>query len=113
MSEQLYVYAENPASLTNQPFRAESLRILEIMTERTRMFAQVPFIVREAMRTYCNLYIEYYYKAKAINIPMPGRRDFCVYVWTLARNRECTIKFVIRMLLFLVSPGLYRRLLIR
>ena len=86
---------------------------LDVLLERAELFAQNSFISFQTWKRYCDMYVEYYYKAKDAKIPMPGRRDFCVYVWTLARNRECTIKFVIRMLLFLVSPGLYRRLLIR
>lgn len=113
MGEQLYIYTENPDSLTNQAFRADSVRVLDIMTERIQLYARDPFIVREAMRTYCNLYIEYYFKAKAADIPMPGLRDFCAYVRKLVCRRECTVKFAVRMLLFLVSPGLYKQLLLR
>lgn len=113
IKEQLYIYVENPGSLTNQAFRPDSIRILDIMVERIKLYSRDPFIVREAMRTYCNLYIEYYFKAKTGEIPMPGLHNFCTYVWKLAFRRECTFKFTVRMLLFLVSPRLYKRLLLR
>ena len=113
MREQYYVYVENHHSLSNQAFRAESLRILDIMAERAKLFAEDPFIVREAMRTYCNLYIEYYFKAKDASILMPNCQKFCAYTWNLALYGQCTMKFAVRMLLFLVSPKLYKKLLVR
>ena len=113
MDQQYYVYCENNASLTHQGFRKESTRMLDIMTERTELFGTDSFIVRESKRTYCNLYIEYYYKAKDAGISMPNRRLFCCYVWDLVRDKACNLKFAIRMLLFLVSPKLYHTLLMR
>ena len=110
LEEQLYVYVEHPGSLSRRGFRAEALRILDILEERTRRFREDPFLVAESMRTYCNLYIEYHFRAKAAGIPMPGRRRFCRFVRLLAGRRDCTVKFLLRMGLFLLSPRLYGRL---
>lgn len=113
VDQQFYIYMENKASLTHQHFRPDSLRILDIMAERTELYRDDPFIVREAKRFYCNIYIEDYYKAKEAGIPMPDRRLFTRYVRDLLGSGSCSIKFVIRMLLFLVSPALYRFLVLR
>ena len=107
MDQQYYVYCENNASLTHQGFRKESTRMLDIMAERTELFGTDSFIVRESKRTYCNLYIEYYYKAKNAGISMPNRKIFCAYIRDLVCEKACSLKFVIRILLFLVSPKLY------
>lgn len=44
---------------------------------------------------------------------LPDLRLFRKYIWDLARSRACSIKFIVRMLLFLASPNLYHFLLIR
>lgn len=113
VDQQFYIYMENTASLSHQHFRPDSLRILDIMAERTELYRDDPFIVREAKRFYCNIYIEDYYKAKEARIPMPDRKLFARYVWDLLGSGSCSMKFVIRMLLFLVSPALYRFLVLR
>lgn len=113
VDQQYYAYCENRVSLSHQNFRKDSIRMLDIMAERTELFCRDPFIVQEAKRTYCNLYIEYYYKAKTAGIAMPNRRLFCNYVWDLVREKACTLKFTIRMLLFYLSPKLYHTLLMR
>lgn len=111
LEKPLYIYTENPASLTHRGFRRESLRILEILAERTQVFRHDPFLVRGSKRTYCNLYIEYTFKARAAGIPMPDRRRFRAYVRDLAATGDCGLKFLLRMGLFLASPGLYEFLL--
>ena len=113
MQEQFYIYAENPDSLSHRGFRQESLAILDILRRRTALFRRDPFLVRESKRTYCNLYIEYFYRAKDAQIPMPGPGTFRRYVRDLVSGRECGAKFALRMGLFLLSPALYRALLVR
>lgn len=112
VDQQYYVYRENSASLTRQGFRPDSLRILDIMAERTELYSDDPFIVREAKRFYCNIYIEDYYKAKEAGVPMTDKRLFTRYAWDLFRE-GCSAKFAVRMLLFRISTTLYRFLLIR
>ena len=113
MREQYYVYVEHPGSLSRRGFRAESLRILDILAQRTERFREDPFLVRESKRTYCNLYIEYSFKAKRAGILMPPQIRFRTYARELVRSRECGLKFALRMGLFALCPALYRILLVR
>ncbi|MBQ9082384.1 MAG: glycosyltransferase [Clostridia bacterium] len=108
--QQFYIYTENVAGLTHQAFRPESLRMLDIMSARVELFHTDKFMVREAKRTYCNLYIEYYYKAKSADISMPSRNMLRKYTRDLVCTKSCNVKFFVRMILFMMSPMLYQKL---
>lgn len=69
--------------------------------------------MEQTRRLYCNLYIEYYYKAKQINAPMPNIERFRIMFRKLRRANKCRVKFKLRMYLSLSFPWLYERLLVR
>lgn len=110
--DSFYVYCENLNSLTQKPFREDSLRYLSILVERVELYHTDSYMVKKTKTLYCNLFIEYYYKAKVANITMPNNHYFRAYVRDLAWGGDCNAKFVVRMLLFLICPRLYHRLLV-
>ena len=112
MPDQFYVYVQNTLSLTNTPFSADQLHFLNVLEKRQKLFSDDSFIRQETEKLYCNIYIEYYYKAKAAGIPFPHtyRRIFRRMFSALCSEDACNVKFRLRMCLFLLSPTLYKLL---
>lgn len=108
--EQLYIYCQNSDSLTAKPFRKESLIFLDVLTERITCFSNNKMISINTKKLYCNMYIEYFYKAKNAKIKMTDKKEFDRIVRDLIINGEANLKFIIRMILFRVSPKIYARI---
>ena len=108
MPQLFYVYVQNNASLTAAPFQQGSLRFLDILLDRARLYSSDPYMWRESLIRYCNVYIDYYYLAKEKQLVMPGKTSVLSSAWKLAISGETDLKFLMRMLLFLISPALYR-----
>lgn len=111
MPEQMYVYCQNIDSLTNRTFRNENLMYLDILNERVRCFGDNDYIVENTKKMYCNIYIEYFYKASKAKIKMKDYKEFDFYVKNLWENSNVNIKFMIRMAIFRVVPNLYKIIL--
>ena len=107
MPQFFYVYVQAENSLTTKPFQQESLRFLDILSERANLYSNDPYMRRESLVRYCDVYIDYYYLAKEKNMVMPGRANVRSSVWKLAVGSEVNKKFLIRIMLFLMSPTLY------
>jgi len=108
--DQLYFYVQNENSLTNKPFSTDVLLTLDIFLDRINYFADNEFILWNTRKRYCDLYVEYYYKAKNANIEMRHIRDFSKVLKSLLFDRHMKLKFILRMILFRISPKLYERL---
>jgi hypothetical protein len=113
MKQQYYIYCQNNDSLTNQSFSEKQILFLNSLESRIALFASDSDLQQKTARLYCNIYIEYYYKASKNNIEMPNIQRFDKALCLLLKLHGCNFKFVIRMLLFRVSPTLYFRLLNR
>jgi len=113
MDQQYYYYVQNSASLTNQSFGARNIAFLDILERRLNLFSSDPYMVDNTARLYCNIYIEYYFKAKKINASLPSIQTFDEMFRQLRANRSCTLKFYIRMHLFRFFPAAYDFLLNR
>ena len=113
MPQFFYVYTENPSSLTHMPFNQNHLRFLDVLQMLYHLYRDDPFMKYESLVRYANIYIEYFFKSQKFDLNMPDRKHFICCVRELARNRKCNLKFYIRMMLFLIHPGLYRFLVSR
>lgn len=107
--EQLYLYCENSDSLTNKSFRENRLLIFDILSERLSSFSNNEFILVNTRKLYCNIYIEYYYKAKKSNVKMPGYKEFDRIFREILLKSKVDVSFIIRMILFRISPKIYAK----
>lgn len=104
-----YIYAESPdrVSITHEEFSCKRFGVLDCLQNRIQLFRDDPFMIRESIRLYLNLYIEYYFNAKAANISAYGhRKDY----FRLLRQgmRMLSIKDIIRFGIFYISPKAYQ-----
>ena len=113
MEGQYYVYCENHVSLTHVLFNGNRLFFLNVLERRCEHFADNAYIVERTRRLYCEMYIEYYYKAADAGIAMPEACVFDSMLERLVKTGNCSLKCLVRMLLFRFSPQLYRMLLNR
>ena len=111
--ELLYIYCQNVDSLTNKPFRKDNLMYLDVLLERAELFDQNGFISFQTWKRYCDMYVEYYYKANVVGIEMPGTADFDKMFLKLLATGKCDVKFYLRMVLFRMAPNIYNNLLIK
>lgn len=107
--EQFYVYCQNKGSLTNKPFEKENLLFLDVLAERIVCFSNNKFISTNTRKLYCNMYIEYFYKAEKAKIKMTDKKKFDCIARSLIISTEVNLKFIIRMLLFRCSPRIYAK----
>lgn len=108
MKDLFYVYCQNQESITNHPFNKDSLYFLDVLLERTKRFNN-KFIVENTKVLYCESYVDYYYKAKKANIQMRDIKTFDKFLVSLFLSNIVTLKFFIRMILFRISPWLYKK----
>lgn len=112
MDQLLYVYCDSPNSLTRDKFNKNKLLFLDVLHNRTVLFASEQQIVADTQKLYCNMYIEYYFKAADAGVAVP--RQYGIW-WRemlsrLAAEKGCGWKFYCRMYLFRFSPKLYQLL---
>ena len=113
MEAQYYVYCENNTSLTHAPFNNNRLLFLDVLERRCEHFADNAYIVERTRQLYCEMYIEYYFKAADAGITMPDVHTFDIILLSLIKTGNWTVKFLVRMILFRISPPLYHVLLNR
>ena len=103
-----YVYTETPHSLTRQGFSGREYSFLSILRERAELPGLSLPLADETRRLYCNLFIEYFYRAQRAGIAPPedqtAFRSFCRCPSLPGRTR-------LRFRLFLFSSSLYKKLL--
>ena len=109
--DEFYYWCQNLASMSNQPFSAKRFHFLDMLKKRCELFDD-EYIVSESEKLYCNIFIEYYYKAKEREVTVSDRyflefRKMHVSLW---KRRSCGLKFHLRMLLFTLSPLLYKKI---
>lgn len=112
--DELYYYCQNLESTSNRPFSEKKYNILSMLDKRCSRFKD-PYIKNKTQTLYCNLFIEYYYKAKKMNINPPDSNFYAIFkamFKDLVVNRQCSLKFFIRMLLFIYSKKLYKKIIL-
>ena len=105
-----YVYTENINSLTHQKFSGKEYNMLTILKEREALVNENEFLRAETLKLYCNLYIEYYYKA--VQYGVPAHNDVKTYNH-FRKNKEIDLKSRIRFDIFSRSPYVYKKLIWR
>lgn len=114
MEEQFYVYVHNDSSLTNAHFSVNQFFFLDVLEQRQKLYVDDDFIRCETEKLYCNMYIEYCLKAEKCGIVVPNKKKyydiFKKMFSLLCKEKTCGVKFIVRMLLFMVSPKLYKLL---
>lgn len=107
-----YVYVENLSSISHQDFSENDVEFLNILLERQNLFSDA-YIVKCTQLLFCNMYIEYYFKAKAENISFPFQKKvFCKTVRKLQKKKQIDLKTNLRFCLFYISAKLYKLLLL-
>ena len=105
------MYVQNSSSLTNATFSVNKFFFLDVLAARQKSFFADEFIRQETETLYCNLYIEYCLKARKNGLKIPDftkyRRIFWYMFEQLCREKKCSLKFRIRMVIFALSPRLY------
>lgn len=105
-----YVYTENINSLTHQKFSGKEYNMLTILKEREALVNENEFLRAETLKLYCNLYIEYYYKA--VQYGVPAYNDVKTYNH-FRKNKKIDLKSRIRFDIFSLSPYVYKKLIWR
>ena len=112
--DELYYYRQNLESISNKPFSEKKYNILSMLNKRCSLFED-SYIKNKTRALYCNLFIEFYYKAEKLNINLPDSNLYTIFkimFRNLVVKRQCTLKFFIRMLLFIYSKKLYKRVIL-
>lgn len=102
-----YVYKENSKSLTHLKFTEKNYSMFDTLRERSDLFVQDIYLLNETWKLYCNLYIEYCFRAEESNItPYNDEKTFNCY----RKNKSLNMKTKIRFLIFSLSPYVYKRI---
>ena len=108
---ELYYWMENNASVSHKPFNEKNWQFLDVIAQRADWFSQDSIVRNESMKLYCNLYVEYYYKAKGnTQVPAAIKQQFRHFYGELIKSHYCEMKFYFRLLIFMSSPSLYGRI---
>lgn len=114
-NESLYIYCQNTSSLTHKEFDEENIKFLNIINNRIELFKEDYIIRSNTYVLYCNLCIEYYYKCKDNGIQFD--KKYIKYLLTnykcAIKESKCTVKFILRVLCFIISPKLYKKLILK
>ena len=102
----LYFYCDNPDSMTHAEFSLKRIYFLDILEKRMELFQFDDYILNHTRQLYCNLYIEYYYKLRALKEDFPPHYKECFR--KTRKGVKGNIKFRIRMVLFAINPTLYQ-----
>lgn len=109
--ETVYFWCMNLDSMSNRPFSTKTWNFIDVWNKRIKRYKS-QFIKAQTAKLLCNSYIEYYYKSIAADIPVPAQaHNSFVKGWaTLLKTGFLQPKFHIRMLLFNISPAIYKKL---
>lgn len=113
--DELYYWCQNLNSTTNVAFSSKRWHFLEMLLKRIKRYSSDSFMVRKTKLLYINIFIEYYYKAKAngVNVPIALYNDFKSIFFLLLFNGDMDLKLFIRGVVFLLSPNLYKRIILK
>lgn len=106
----LDIYTENTNSLTHQKFSGKEYNMLNILKEREALVKEDQILKMKTLKLYCNLYIEYYYKA--IQYEIPAYNDKKTYN-KFRKNKSIDLKSRIRFAIFSLSPYVYKKVILR
>lgn len=105
-----YYYFNNPTSINHKPWPGDTLQFLDVLNKRCSVYSDCT-IVRDTEILYCNMFIEYWMRACAIDYLLPKR--YAKYFRRMSfdlLSKHCGLKFYARIALFLISPTFYTKL---
>lgn len=106
----LDIYTENANSLTHQKFSGKEYNMLNILKEREALVKEDQILKMKTLKLYCNLYIEYYYKA--IQYEISTHNDKKTYN-KFRKYKNIDLKSRIRFAIFSFSPYVYKKVILR
>lgn len=105
--EPFYFYFNNPTSINHKPWPGDTIQFLDVLNKRCNVYQDTD-IIRDTEILYCNMYVEYRMRAKAIDVDLPEK--YYTYFKQMCFRlipKRCGVKFYTRMFIFLLSPSLY------
>lgn len=110
IKDELYFWCENNDSVTHRHFSQLNFHFLEVLEQRYRLFVEDDYLRIKTLLLYCNVYIEYYYKAQKYKVVIPRAQKNFFYKSCFLLIKSCywSMKFYTRIFIFSVSPTLYK-----
>lgn len=114
INDTLYHWVQRDESLSNQVFSTKNFRHLDVILQRIQLFKENTKIKVLSQKLYCELYIEFYFKAKNAGVTIPRQYYINFVNVILASIKDISfvkmvgIKFFARMIVFLISPHFYK-----
>lgn len=110
IKDELYYWCINNDSTTHQPFSNKRWHFFKMLNKRASVYSDT-YIVSKTHKLICNLFIEYYFKGRAVNVHPPKE---IVEIFKSSRHKllsdgNCPFKMKVRLLLFSLSPKTYKR----
>lgn len=114
IKDEFYYWCQNLNSMSNKPFSDKKYHFLDALEKRRTLFSD-KYIIRETEKLYCNIFIEYYYKAKKNNVTILPKYNhtFKNIYFSLLKSKYCHMKFYLRVLIFIISPNIYRNIVLK
>lgn len=114
IKDEFYYWCQNLESMSNRPFSSKKWGYFDALEKRLVRYRD-EFIIERTHKLIFNYYIENYYKALDAGIKPPGvvKKLFHTSCWSLVRHKKADAKTIVRMLMFLSSPALYKRIVMR
>ena len=112
-----YIWCYHNTSMSHKGFTKEHLHRLDINYNRIKLYNYDTWMVYQSQLRYCNLCIEFYYEMVKLGCKFPHKyiHQLKQINYNLFMNKKYKpgFKFHLRMLIFLTSPLLYKRIILR
>ena len=114
IKDEFYYWCQNLNSMSNKPFSDKRFHFLDALEKRRNLFSD-NYIIRETEKLYCDIFIEYYYKAKKNNVTILPKYNhtFKDMYCSLLKSQYTNLRFYIRVLVFILSPKIYKKIILK
>lgn len=109
--DEFYYWCDNSSSVTHWKFGENMVHFLRVLERRMKYYQMDDYLVAETEKLYCNLFIEYFYKASSVQLSMNRayRKSFIKFYINLLLKFYCDIKWYMRVATFIISPTIYQK----
>lgn len=113
IKDEFYYWCANKESMSNRPFSTKKWEYFDAFEKRLSRYTD-EFIAEHTSKLIFNFYIENYNKATdaALRPPRAVKKLFHRSCLNLIKYRTADVKTLVRMILFLSSPALYKKIVI-
>lgn len=112
-----YIWCHHASSMSHSNFTPDWLHILDVLHKRIQLYKSDNYMTFQTKLRYCNLCIEFYYEMVKLGCKFPHKyiHQLKQINYNLFMNKKYKpgFKFHLRMLIFLTSPFLYKRIILR